>query len=234
MKKIIGVIGGMGSLATVDLFNKIVTNTNAIKDQDHLHIIIDNNPNISDRTSFILKEVGAQNPLQELIKSAKRLRDLGADKLIMPCNTAHYFLEDIEKETNVKFISIIETTVSKIRDDYKLCKNVAVISTTGTKKTKLYENCLNKYSYNVIDFDDSIQKDITACIYDGVKQGRILEYVELFQSVVEKIENMKADIIIAACTEIPILVGKIKTNKIVVDPTLELAKKTIEYVSNES
>ena len=88
--KTVGIIGGMGTLATIDLFNKIVLETNAKSDDEHLHILIDNNAQIPDRTNFILGN--GENPTNELIKSAKNLEKIGADFLAIPCNTAHYFL----------------------------------------------------------------------------------------------------------------------------------------------
>ena len=92
--KIIGIIGGMGPAATIDLYKKIVENTPAEKDQEHIHVIIDSYPQIEDRTEYIL--YGGKNPAPRLIESAKRLESAGADALIMPCNTAHYFAKDIE------------------------------------------------------------------------------------------------------------------------------------------
>ena len=88
--KMVGIIGGMGPLATVDLFGKIVNLTDAKCDNDHIHILIDNNTYIPDRTSYILGD--GENPIDELVKSAKRLKNMGADFLIMPCNTSHYYI----------------------------------------------------------------------------------------------------------------------------------------------
>ena len=86
--KTIGIIGGMGPLATVDLYRRIVLRTKAERDQDHIHVIIDSNTDIPDRTKAIIAD--GEDPTVELVKSAKRLEHAGADFLIMPCNTAHY------------------------------------------------------------------------------------------------------------------------------------------------
>ena len=112
--KTIGIIGGMGPLATVDLFGKIVNLTDAKCDNDHIHILIDNNTYIPDRTSYILGD--GKNPLDELVKSAKRLKDMGADFLVMPCNTAHYFYNDIINNVSIPFINMIEETASYINN----------------------------------------------------------------------------------------------------------------------
>ena len=227
--KTIGVIGGMGALATVDLFSKIVTNTEVSCDQDHVHLLIDNNCCIPDRTAFILGIEGAKDPIDELVKSATRLKESGAEVLVMPCNTAHYFIDRIKEQVDIDFISMIETTVNVIKDKYPDSKNIAVVSTTGTKRTNLYENYLDKAGYTSIIFDEVLQSDIMASIYDGVKKGKVIEYTYLFQSVVDRIESLGADIIISACTEIPILMSSVETSIPTVDPTLELALATIRY-----
>ena len=93
-RKVIGIIGGMGPMATADLFIKIVENTAARTDQEHLHVLIDNNTDIPDRTACIL--AGSDAPLGPMVESAKRLVDQGADLLIIPCNTAHYFHSGVQ------------------------------------------------------------------------------------------------------------------------------------------
>jgi aspartate racemase len=112
MSKILGIIGGMGPLATVNLFNKIVINTDAQNDQEHIHMLVDNNINIPDRTAFLLGT--GEDPTEELIKSAVRLEKAGADFLIMPCNTAHHFYEVIKEKINIDFLNMIEETVKFI------------------------------------------------------------------------------------------------------------------------
>ena len=90
-KKVIGILGGMGPLATADLFQKITLHTAASCDQDHPRVCIDSNTNISDRTAALLH--GGADPVPEMVKSAQRLESIGADLLIMPCNTAHNFYD---------------------------------------------------------------------------------------------------------------------------------------------
>ena len=131
--KTVGIIGGMGPLATVDLFGKIVNLTDAKCDNDHIHILIDNNTYIPDRTSYILGD--GENPIDELVKSAKRLKNMGADFLIMPCNTAHYFYNDIINNVSIPFINMIEETANYINN--KNIKKVGLLSTTGTINVKI-------------------------------------------------------------------------------------------------
>ena len=103
MKKTIGILGGMGPLATADLFRKIVTMTKAGCDNDHIRIYIDDNASIPDRTAAILS--GGKDPTPIMADSLKKLEACGADCIIMPCNTAHYFLPRLQAMTEVPFLS---------------------------------------------------------------------------------------------------------------------------------
>src|SRR5205085_11559342 len=94
MQKVDGIIGGMGPLATVDLMNKIIFYTPAKKDQDHIHIIVDNYSQIPDRTTAILGK--GTDPAPFIIQSAQRLENAGADFLVIACNTAHFYFNSIE------------------------------------------------------------------------------------------------------------------------------------------
>ncbi|MFR5602049.1 MAG: aspartate/glutamate racemase family protein, partial [Lachnospiraceae bacterium] len=102
MDPIIGIIGGMGPLATCDLFDKMTRMTAATTDQEHVHIIIDSNTCIPDRTQAILH--GGPSPVPEIKKSAKRLENMGASLLIMPCNTAHYFYDEICQDLSLPLL----------------------------------------------------------------------------------------------------------------------------------
>ena len=227
--KTIGIIGGMGPLATIDLYKKIVDNTKAEKDQDHIHVIIDSYPQIEDRTAYILH--GGNNPAEKLIESARRLEKAGADALIMPCNTAHYFADIIENKVDIPLISIIKSTVNAIKEKYPNVKNIGLIATEGTIKSEVYHKELKANGYNMVEVSEDTENNIMDSIYKGVKAGKTEEYVDIFQKCVDEIVNNGAELLIAGCTEIPILIPYIKTNVKVVDATEELALAVIKYVS---
>ena len=111
MKKSIGILGGMGPLATADLFKKIVLLTKAGCDNDHIRIYIDDNAQIPDRTAAILE--GGADPVPTMTDSVKKLSSIGADVLIMPCNTAHYFLPRLKEVSPIPFISMLEETAGR-------------------------------------------------------------------------------------------------------------------------
>ena len=223
--KTIGIIGGMGPEATLDLFYKIIKNTPAKKDQEHIHLIIDNYPQIPDRTQFILGK--GENPLPYLLKSAKLLENAGADAICMPCNTAHFFVEDIRKNINVPFISIVESVLKDIKKNYINVERIGLLATEGTIAGKVYHRIFEKEGYTIVVPEKSIQKKIMDVIY-SVKAGKIKEKVKLMQECIDKISN-KADILVAACTEIPILIPHIESKVPIIDATLSLAKSVVEF-----
>ena len=108
MKKTVGILGGMGPLATADLFRKIITHTRAETDQEHIPVLIDSNTAIPDRTAALL--YGGADPMPEMIRSAKRLEAAGADVLVMPCNTAHGYLDRLARQVRIPFLNMIDLT----------------------------------------------------------------------------------------------------------------------------
>jgi len=141
-EKIIGILGGMGPEATIDLFYKIIKFTPAEKDQEHLRIIIDNNPKIPDRTNAILGT--GKDPLPELITTAKNLEKAGADFIIMPCNTAHYFISKIQKNISIPILNMIQETANDVKRVFPDFKKVCLFASKGTYKTKLYNTFFDK------------------------------------------------------------------------------------------
>ena len=111
--KCLGIIGGMGPLASADLYKKMTELTPATCDQEHLHIVIDSYSQIEDRTKFIMGE--GPSPLPKLVESAKRLKNAGCEALLMSCNTAHFFAEDIQKQAGVKILHIARAAVDAKR-----------------------------------------------------------------------------------------------------------------------
>lgn len=231
MKKV-GIIGGLGPLATVDLFNKIVVNTPAQKDQDNIPILIYNNPQIPDRTEAILNN--GPSPVEAIIKTGKVLENMGADFLIMPCNTALFYHSDIQAGLGIELLHMIELTANYIKEN-NLGK-VAILATKGTIKSKSYSNILKDNKINFYDpFDnEELIESLSYHIYEGVKKNNFSNDISDLKSLLDElIENEKVDTFILACTELPILFEKYKLDYKTIDPTLILAKEAIKKALNE-
>jgi len=223
VKKTAGIIGGMGPQATIDLFQKIVTHTQSDSDNNHIHILIDNNTNIPDRTKSILNN--SKLPLKYMQDSAMKLESIGADFLAMPCNTAHFFYSELSNSVNIPIINMIEETAKylKKRNETKLL----LLATTGTIKTQIYQNIFSTFDLKIVTPDEIFQKEIMSAIYDFVKKGIPYSKINIFKEYLNTHLQSDIDNIILGCTELPILFYENKFNYKVVDPTLVLAKTII-------
>src|SRR5450759_1909328 len=153
----------MGPEVTLDLFYKIIKATPAKRDQDHIHVIIDNFPQIPDRTAFLLGK--GENPLPYILKSVETLEKGNVDVLCMPCNTAHYFVEDIRKATPLPFISIIESTLNEIRSRFKNSKNIGLLATDGTIIGRVYHNIFEVELDRIITPIEEKQHEVMKIVY---------------------------------------------------------------------
>lgn len=197
--KTIGIIGGMGPLATVDLYKRIVMRTKASRDQEHIHVIIDSNTNIPDRTKAIIAK--GEDPTVELIKSARILEQAGADLLIMPCNTAHFFLDTIKESVNIPFINMPEETVKYTLNKYGQDTVVGIMATDGTIKSKIYENYYSKLGIKTV-VPEKTQEKIMKFIYEVIKSGNHEEGTDLFFECVEELKSLGAHTFLLGCTEL--------------------------------
>ena len=222
--KVIGIIGGMGPLATVDLFNKITLNTEAATDQEHPRVCIDSNTDIADRTAALL--YGGEDPTEELVKSARRLESIGADMLVMPCNTAHGFYDAIAASVGIPVLHMIRITAAEVaRRGYK---KVGLLATDGTIATGLYQDCFKSSGIEMITPETAEeQAEVMRVIYDGVKAGNAELPVYAFRNICQRLISRGAQTLILGCTELPPAFAMYDLRFPTVDPTLELALEAI-------
>lgn len=228
-KKTIGIIGGMGPLATADLFKKIVLNTKAETDQDHIKILIDNNTDIPDRTEAIIHN--GKNPVPQLTKSAVSLWTMGADVLVMPCNTAHYFRAKVQENVDIPILNMIELTGEALLE--KGIRTVGLLATEGTIQSKIYQDVLEEMGIGIIVPDAKEQKEVTDLIYKGVKAGEKDYEVTKVKEVIECLLSRGAEILILGCTELPVAFDMYKLDYNICDPTLELARGAIKAANGK-
>ncbi len=221
--KIIGVIGGMGPLATADLFKKIIAFTQAETDQEHMHVIIDNNTNILDRTAYILGR--GESPLEEMKKSVHRLEQAGASVFIMPCNTAHFFYDDLSQTTKGIFLSMLEETAKHLDENYK-GKKVGLLATDGTISSKIYEKHLAKYGIEMT-YPKQNQAYVMEFIYEGIKKGNYDIGMERLNLAIDEMAKEGAEIFILGCTEFSSATYIYTFDSRCIDPMDILAKRAI-------
>jgi len=223
--KTIGIIGGMGPLATADLYLKITNMTEAAKDQDHVHIVIDSNPKIPDRTAYILGE--GETPLPEIVKSIRRLEAAGCDFLIMPCNTAHHIIEEIEATTRIPFINMMEVTAKFVANSFA-GQTAGVLATDGTCRSGAYERYFEKHGIQVVK-PDQYQPDVMELIYKGVKSGVLDMSLAGIEAAIEEMKEKGATVFILGCTELSAVSHRIRSlGDTFVDPLEVLAMESIK------
>lgn len=225
MKKTIGILGGMGPLATCDLMRKIIDHTEAANDQEHIHICVDNNTNIPDRTAAILHD--GSNPLPEMIKSAVRLQAMGADVLVIPCNTAHFYLEEIRKYIDIPILSMLQETANYLHSQGVHC--AAILATDGTIQCGLYDAVLEGANISPMHPDEEEQKLVMSLIYDCVKAGKACSDTQEIYAMEKRLSEQGAQVIILGCTELPVAFAQWENCIPVVDPTDILAMAAIRY-----
>ena len=149
MRKTIGIIGGMGPRATVDLFSKIVHFTHAEQDADHLHVLIDDDPSIPSRMDAILR--GGPDPAPAMCAAAKRLEAAGADFLIIGCNTAHYYYPAVHAAVKIPVLNLLDITAEEARQ--KGMQKVGLLATDAVLDLRLYEEALLSRGVEVVKPD---------------------------------------------------------------------------------
>ena len=227
MKKTIGILGGMGPLATADLYRKLVLLTDAASDSEHIRVYIDSNTTIYDRTAAILSD-GA-NPLPAMTDSLRKLESCGADCIIMPCNTAHYFLPKLQELTKVPFVSMLVAAAKACRARYP-GQTAAVLATKGTLTSGLYQKTLEAEGVPYLIPEAAEQEQLMTVIYEGVKAGAPPEaYRAEYLSVLNAMEARGAGYFILGCTELPLAAQLLGVDRPAVDPTEELAKAAIRF-----
>ncbi len=199
--KTVGVLGGLGPMATAYYYNMVIAKTDAKRDQEHVDMIIVNRATTPDRTSYILGQ-SAESPLDKMLSDAKMLEEAGVDFLVITCNTAHYFYDDIRKAVKIPVLNMIEETVENAMLNGH--KKLGIMATVGTLKTDLYQNmCIEKgIDFFVPDLDT--QDKIMSIIYNDVKAGKSAD-MEKFNSIVEAFKQAGCDGVILGCTELSII-----------------------------
>ncbi|WP_312421806.1 aspartate/glutamate racemase family protein [Anaerospora hongkongensis] len=228
MKKSIGIIGGMGAAATCDLFNKIITLTNAKSDQEHIHVVIDCNTNIPDRTKAIIGK--GEDPVPEMVRSGIRLQAMGAEALVMPCNTAHYFYDRITPFFDIPLLNMLKLTAQEIKR--KGIAKIGLLATDGTIQAGVYHQVLAEVGIDVAIPSSAGQESVMNVIYHGVKASNWNMDLTGFYKSLDDLYEQGAEILILGCTELPVAFDRFHIDQPAIDPTLVLAGAAIQFAKD--
>ena len=199
----------MGPEATLNCFAKIIANTPAEKDQDHLRIIIDNNPKIPDRTSAILG--AGESPVNAVVQSAQALKNAGADFIIIPCVTVHYFYDQFAPKSPLPILSILDVVAQAIKAEHPDLKKIGLMATNGTVQSGIFQERLARENIETLVCDADHQERVMQAIY-GLKSSPTQEarqqITATFQAAAQSLVKKGAQGIVAGCTEIPLALSQ--------------------------
>lgn len=227
--KIVGIVGGLGPEATARFFQLIIENTAASRDQDHLKIIIFNNPSIPDRTAAILYQ--GESPLPALRESLKFLEKAGAELAAIPCLTAHYYLDELKGTTRLQLVNLVEETGSYLKKLRPPVKKAGLLATEGTIATGLFRQPFQKKNIEVLNPSVSSQKKIMEAVYGekGIKAGfKGARPKRLLREAATDLIKAGAQAIIAGCTEVPLVLKPEELSVPLIDPLVIGAKAVIK------
>ncbi len=225
--RMIGILGGMGPEATLDLYRHIISLTPANKDQDHIRVLIYSNPKIPDRTRAIAAE--GESPLPSLIETARVLERGGAAIIAMPCNTAHYFLPQIRRAVSIPILDMIQETCRRIRELLPGVKTVGLIAAYGTVHCGVYHKALAEAGIDLLIPDDEDQQRTRAAIAQ-VKAGAQNQATrETFHVIGQRLIHAGAKAVILGCTEVPLAFVPAEVGYPTVNPTRILAEAAVRW-----
>jgi aspartate racemase len=202
----LGVVGGVGPAATVDFLRKLISNTPVHRDQEHLKVLVEQNPQIPDRTDYLLGK-GA-DPTLALYATCKKLHAGEADLIAIPCNTAHAFIDTIQPHLDIPIINMLTATVSHIREIFPTLHEVGLLATTGTLSSGIYHRALHKEGFREVVPSPAMQEHLMNAIYgrQGIKAGFTSgECVQDVHAVIEELVARGVRVVILGCTELPLV-----------------------------
>lgn len=225
-KKICGILGGMGPEATVDLMGRIVNITAASQDGDHVHCLVDQNPQVPSRIKAILE--GGENPGPVLAEMARKLQEAGADFLCMPCNTAHYWLNDAKGAVTIPFLNMPALAAAKAARGLGDAqgRKCGILGTTATREKEIYRPHCQSQGMETVYPTDADQAELLNIINE-VKAGDH-SGGQRFARIAQNLADSGAAALIIACTELSYLGLPDSVTALVVDAADALAEAVVE------
>lgn len=199
--KTLGIIGGLGPMATAYLLQLIIEMTDAKTDQEHLDVIVFDRPQVPDRTAYILDRT-KPSPLPSMQRTAKTLETLGAGVLCAPCVTSHFFYRELQGSVSVPFLNMVEETAKELKHAGK--RKAGIMATTGTVSTGLFQSAFEAEGLEAVTPKEAGQAMVMSLIYDDIKAGKPAD-PEKFKEVSEELFGAGCDSIVLGCTELSLI-----------------------------
>lgn len=227
MEEMLGVIGGMGPLATQTFYRLLTEHTAAARDQEHINVLILSHAAMPDRTAAILS--GEVEPVrQAMLQDALFLQKSGCKALVATCNTAHYFVDLIAPELEIPVLHMVkETAKEAVRQSGG--QPVGVLATDGTLKTGLYQRALEEAGGRYCYPPEEVQRMVMSVIYDEVKAGRPTDPAR-WRVIEEAMDRQGCGRLILGCTELSCLRDQLSLGERYIDPLDVIARKAVVFM----
>ena len=233
--KLIGVVGGVGPEASNKFCEMLVKYKKKKKDQDNIPFLHYCNPQIPDRTESILG-IG-EDPTEEIINTCTSLQGAGADFLVIPCNTAHHFLAEVQENIDIPILDMTKVLVKYILKDNFRLKKIGILATTGSIRAEIFQNYFNSIGIEtVLPSEEDQEKIVMGAIYGskGIKAGKKLMPKRLLTKAANKLVENGAEAIVLGCTEIPLVLKNKDFDIKLYDPMEIVSKEIIKCMEVDS
>jgi aspartate racemase len=221
----LGVLGGMGPLATADFLVKLIQATPATSDQEHMPVIVHNVPQIPDRSMAFL--AGSDAPWPHLLDGLRTLEAAGCAAIAIPCNTAHVWHRRLAQASRLPVLHIGEAALGTLLRQYPDARKVGILATAATLKARIYHDQLAARGIEAVEPDETLQATYVSAGIAAVKGGRLEDARALLARAADALVARGADALLLACTEIPVALAGAAFNS--VDPTDALARACVDW-----
>ena len=224
LMKRLGVIGGLGPMATAYFLQLLIQMSDAKTDQEHMEVILHSRPQIPDRTRYILGYSG-ENPMPPMVEVGRGLASQGAEVIAIPCITAHYFQEELEEKIGVPILHAIEETACYLKEAG--IERAGILATDGTMESCLFQKAFADHGLQWVTPDKNGQKQVMHLIYENVKAGRPVETAR-FEEVSGQLFREGAQAVLLACTELSLIKRDYPVGPGILDVMEVLAQKAVQ------
>ena len=227
---LLGILGGMGPLATADFMVNLATNADAGRDQDHCKTIVYSNPSIPDRSEALMGQ--GPSPLPALLDGIALLERCSVDVIAIPCNTAHFWLSELVEATAIPIIGIVDAVIKELARQDLRGRSIGLLATRGLTRSGVYQNGLAAHGYSIVVPDDDELTFLIEPAIRAVKAGEVGRAREPLDHAIRALEDRGAEAIVLACTELPLaLEGSVsRGGRHVIDSTRCLALACLSWI----
>lgn len=224
---VVGVLGGMGPLATIDFLRKMLEATPAVTDQEHVPVVVSSLPQVPDRTAAFRGE--GESPLPAMVSSARRLVAAGAGLVVMPCNTAHLWFDEVRAAVGLPMLHLVDAAIQEARERVGPHARLGLLATDATLASGLY---INREAAGTACWLLPTASEMIELVMPGiaaVKAGQLDRAAGLLRTAAQALGRRGAAALVLGCTEIPLVLDADQAGLPVVDATAALARRAVAW-----